>query len=63
MHQVENVMVQQIPFIPVTEGVDWFQYDTTHFGGWPTAADPYAQGGIYNIPDVGVVLTHLYPIK
>ena len=63
MHQVESVMVQQIPFIPVTEGVDWFQYDTTHFGGWPTAADPYAQGGIYNTPDVGVVLTRLYPIK
>lgn len=63
MHQVERAMVKQIPFIPVTEGVDWFQYDTTHFGGWPTASDPYAQGGIYNTPDVGVVLTHLYPVK
>lgn len=61
MHEIEKVMVDQIPFIPVTEGVDWFQYSTAQFGGWPTAADPYAQGGIYNTPDVGVVLTHLYP--
>lgn len=61
MHEVEKVMVETIPFIPVTEGVDWYQYTTKDFGGWPTAADPYAQTAIYNIPDVGVVLTHLYP--
>ena len=61
MHKVEKVMVDEIPFIPVTEGVDWYQYDTTHFQGWPTESNPYAQPGIYNTPDVGVVLTHLYP--
>ncbi|MBV8445987.1 MAG: ABC transporter substrate-binding protein, partial [Candidatus Dormibacteraeota bacterium] len=38
IHQISQVMVQDIPVIPVTEGVDWYQYDTTHFGGWPTAS-------------------------
>jgi peptide/nickel transport system substrate-binding protein len=61
IHQIEKVMVDDIPFIPVTEGVDWYQYDTTHFGGWPTQSDPYAQPSPYALPDNGVVLTHLYP--
>ena len=59
IHQVEKVMVTQIPFIPVTEGVDWYQYDTTKISGWPTQSDPYAQPSPYVFPDNGVVLTHL----
>jgi peptide/nickel transport system substrate-binding protein len=62
IHQIEKVMVDQIPFIPVTEGVLWYQYDTTAIGGWPTQADPYAQTSPYEFPDNGVVLTHLYPL-
>jgi peptide/nickel transport system substrate-binding protein len=61
MHQIQAVMVNDIPFIPVTEGVDWFQYDTTNIGGWPTASNPYAQPSPYGSPDNGVLLTHLYP--
>ncbi len=62
MHQIEKVMVDDIPFIPVTEGVDWYTYDTSNIGGWPTASDPYAQPGIYMpLEDNGVILTHLYP--
>ena len=51
----------QFPLIPVDEGVDWYQYDTTSFGGWPTPSNPYAQPSPYQRPDNGVVLTHLYP--
>jgi peptide/nickel transport system substrate-binding protein len=54
-------MVKQIPFIPTTEGVDWYQYDTSHIGGWPTQADPYAQPSPYAFPDDGQVVTHLFP--
>jgi peptide/nickel transport system substrate-binding protein len=61
MHQIQKVMVEQVPFIPVTEGVDWFQYDTSNIGGWPTASNPYAQPSPYASPDNAVVLTHLYP--
>ncbi|MGO9972506.1 MAG: ABC transporter substrate-binding protein [Solirubrobacteraceae bacterium] len=59
--QIQNVMVDDIPFIPVTEGVDWYQYDTTNIGGWPTGSNLYAQPAPYETPDVGVVLDHLYP--
>src|SRR5215469_10593921 len=59
--QIQKVMVGQIPLIPTTEGVDWYQYDTTHFTGWPTASDPYAQPSPYSYPDNGIVLKHLQP--
>jgi peptide/nickel transport system substrate-binding protein len=61
MHEIQKVMVDQLPFIPVTEGVDWYQYDTTSVGGWPTQANSYAQPAPFNSPDNAVVLTHLYP--
>ena len=59
--QIEQVMVNDSPVIPVTEGVDWYQYDTTTIGGWPTPDDPYALPAVWALPDNGVVLTHLYP--
>jgi peptide/nickel transport system substrate-binding protein len=59
--QVQKVMVDEVPLIPITEGVDWYQYDTTSFSGWPTEANPYAQPSPYSYPDNGVVLTHLQP--
>jgi peptide/nickel transport system substrate-binding protein len=58
--QLENVMLTQLPVIPVTEQVDWYQYDTQNIGGWVTQSNPYAQPGQYLTPDWGVVLLHLY---
>jgi len=58
--QLEQVMLSQVPIIPVTEQVDWYQYDTQYIGGWVTQSDPYAQPGQYLTPDWGVVLLHLY---
>ena len=63
-HQVvdklQQVMLSQLPVIPVTEQVDWFQYDTANIGGWVTQSDPYAQPFQAVCPDWGVVLLHLY---
>ena len=61
IHQIQKMMVDDIPFIPTTEGVDWFQYDTTSTEGWPTQSNPYAQPSPYSFPDNGQVVTHLYP--
>jgi peptide/nickel transport system substrate-binding protein len=62
IHQIETVMANDVPVIPVCEGVDWYQYDTTDIGGWPTPDDPYALPAVWATPDNGVVLTHLYPL-
>jgi len=64
-HQVvdklEKVMLADVPVIPVTEAVDWYQYDTQSIGGWVDPSDPYAQPNQYAWPDWGVVLLHLFP--
>jgi peptide/nickel transport system substrate-binding protein len=59
--KLELVMLQDVPVIPVTESVDWFQYDTSKFSGWPTPSDPYAQPAPYNYPDWAQVMMHLTP--
>jgi peptide/nickel transport system substrate-binding protein len=61
--KLELVMLQDVPVIPVTEAVDWFQYDTGSFTGWPTPSNPYAQPAAYNYPDWEQVMLHLSPVK
>ncbi len=58
--QVGAAMLKDIPIIPTTESVDWFQYNTKDIAGWPTEQDPYAQPSAYSVPDTGQVLLHLY---
>jgi peptide/nickel transport system substrate-binding protein len=59
--QLEQVMLSDVPVIPVTEGVDWFEYNNTSITGWSTQSDPYAQPGPAVTPDFGWVLLHLKP--
>jgi peptide/nickel transport system substrate-binding protein len=61
LDQLQQVMITQVPVIPVVEAVDWFQYDTGSFSGWPTPSDPYAQPAAYNYPDNEQVLLKLTP--
>jgi peptide/nickel transport system substrate-binding protein len=61
--QLQKVMLQDVPVIPVTQQVDWFQYDTGSFSGWPTPGNPYAQPAAYNYPDWGQLMLHLVPKK
>jgi peptide/nickel transport system substrate-binding protein len=61
LNEVEGVMLNDVPVIPVVEAVDWFQYDTSSFSGWPTPSDPYAQPAVYAYPDMEQVLLHLQP--
>jgi peptide/nickel transport system substrate-binding protein len=61
--QLQEVMLSQVPLIPVTESVDWYEYNTADFTGWPTASDPYDQPGPALTPDFGWTLLHLAPAK
>ena len=60
INQVEAFMLDEVPVIPVTEGVAWYQYSTKHIAGWPTKDDPFAAPAPWNLPDMGVTLIHLY---
>ncbi|MGH7121186.1 MAG: ABC transporter substrate-binding protein, partial [Acetobacteraceae bacterium] len=60
MNKLENVLLTDVPLIPVTEQVDWDEYSTREFTGWPTPADPYAQPlAGFTFPDWGLVVLHL----
>jgi len=61
--KLQKVMLQEVPVIPVTESVDWFQYDTGTFKGWVTQSNPYAQPAAYNYPDWGQQMMNLQPAK
>jgi peptide/nickel transport system substrate-binding protein len=58
---IEDIVVNQLPIIPLTVNVYWDEYSTTHFTGWPTAANPYGSGAPYTFPDEENVILHLTP--
>jgi peptide/nickel transport system substrate-binding protein len=59
--QLQKVMLTEVPVIPVTESVDWYQYNTSHFTGWVTQQNPYAQPAAYSYPDWGQMMMRLAP--
>jgi peptide/nickel transport system substrate-binding protein len=61
MNQLQTVMLKDVPVIPVTEGVDWYQYNTENVSGWVTEQDPFAQPAAFVVPDMEVLLLHLQP--
>ncbi len=58
--QVEKIMLEDVPVIPVTEGVAWYQYSTKDFAGWPTKDDQFAAPAPWNLPDWEVTLLHVH---
>jgi peptide/nickel transport system substrate-binding protein len=59
--KLQEVVLSDVPFIPVTEEVAWYQYNTSSFTGWVTPSNPYAVPAAYFYPDMGQVLLHLAP--
>ncbi|MEP7055046.1 MAG: ABC transporter substrate-binding protein [Actinomycetota bacterium] len=60
---ISAAMIRDVPFIPTTESVDWYQYNTSDIEGWPTKDNAYAQPAPFNTPDVEQVLLSLYSKK
>jgi peptide/nickel transport system substrate-binding protein len=60
---VQEAMLRDVPVIPTTESVQWYEYSTKSFTGWPTEDDPYALPAPWQFPDVEQVLLHLVPKK
>ena len=60
MNQIQAVMLEDVPVIPVTESVAWYEYSTKRLAGWPTRSDQFAAPAPWNLPDMEVTLLHLY---
>jgi peptide/nickel transport system substrate-binding protein len=58
-----NIMADQLPVIPVLDAVQFFEYTTVHWTGWPTPQNPYCVGSAYSLAagDNEQVILHLTP--
>ncbi len=43
LNQLETIMAKDLPVIPFLDFPAWEQYNTSKFGGFPTAKNPYAE--------------------
>jgi peptide/nickel transport system substrate-binding protein len=66
---LEQYVAANLPIIPTTTASDWFEYNSQHYTGWPTQANPYDSGqpsGSNNGGSTGseeVVILHLKPVS
>ena len=58
---IEDIMVSQLPVLPLTVNVYWDEYTTKNWTGWPDANNAYDSGAPYNMPDAANVILHLTP--
>jgi len=61
MQGIQDIMVNQLPVIPLTVNVYWDEYTTRNWTGWPDASNPYDSGAPYTSPDSENVILHLTP--
>ncbi len=60
---LQQIMVNEIPSIPLTAEPYWYEYSTANFVGWPDAQHPYAAPGTAEYPDIEIVLLNLQPAQ
>ncbi len=59
---IEQIMVQQVPLVPIFYNVGFAEWSTSKVVGWPSTSDPYQLPGPTGIEDE-VVLLHLRPVQ
>lgn len=62
MAKIEDVMVNQVPAIPLFYGPTWYEYRTKKYTGFPDASNPYATPAPFSYPAPAVVLSKLKPV-
>ncbi|HEY7349092.1 MAG TPA: ABC transporter substrate-binding protein [Ktedonobacterales bacterium] len=63
LYGIQKIMVEQLPVIPLLGAIEFFEYTTVKWTGWPTPDNPYAIGSPYTRPpgDNTQVILHLTP--
>jgi peptide/nickel transport system substrate-binding protein len=57
---LQQIMVDQVPSIPLVYGATWYEYNTSRFVGWPDQAHPYAVPAPYSAPDAEIVALNIH---
>ncbi|HEY7123408.1 MAG TPA: ABC transporter substrate-binding protein [Ktedonobacterales bacterium] len=65
IQKLTQIMADQLPVITVLDAIQFFEYTTVNWTGWPTPDNPYAIGSAYNLApgDNEQVLLHLTPVS
>jgi peptide/nickel transport system substrate-binding protein len=62
LNGLQQIMVEQLPSIPLVYGATWYEYSTRNFTGWPDANNAYASPAPFDFPDAEVVALNLQPV-
>lgn len=62
LNGLQQIMVEQLPSIPLVYGATWYEYSTRNFTGWPDANNAYASPAPFDFPDAEVVTLNLQPV-
>ena len=55
---LSRIMMEQVPFVPIWYGANWFEYSTRNAEGWPNEDNPYAKPA-----DSLLVITTIVPAE
>ncbi len=61
LNGLQQIMVEQLPSIPLVYGATWYEYSSRNFTGWPSASNAYASPAPFDFPDAEVVALKLTP--
>ncbi|MED4226272.1 ABC transporter substrate-binding protein [Neobacillus cucumis] len=61
MAKIEDVVVNQAPFMPLFYGETWYEYSTKDYTGWPDKDNSYATPAVFSWPQAAVILSKLKP--
>ncbi|GER85504.1 MAG: ABC transporter substrate-binding protein [Thermogemmatispora sp.] len=62
LYGLQQIMVEQLPSIPLVYGATWYEYSSRNFTGWPDAQNAYASPAPFDFPDAEVVALNLKPV-
>jgi peptide/nickel transport system substrate-binding protein len=61
LNGLQQIMVEQLPSIPLVNGATWNEYSSRNFTGWPSASNAYASPAPFDFPDAEIVALNLTP--
>jgi peptide/nickel transport system substrate-binding protein len=61
VNQMQKIWADDLPVIPMVIGAIWYEYNPTHYTGFPTQSNYYVAGPVWAYPDRLVTLMHLRP--
>lgn len=61
LDELQQVMVEQYPVLPLIQAANWFNYNTERWSGFPGEDNPYALGAPFQTPDNALIIRELAP--